>query len=654
LEIADRRCAKPIIEQVQESLAHCRKLIAEAMQQHGQDQSFFMAQAPSFGVRVSLTTIEDLAQSNPALVDAREDLTEDVSELRGQLDLVGYRSSSVVFAGYQRKFDAFRETLLQSIDFPALSVRLQKLQSQVNDARNGRAGLDQLAMYHWQQAKTIVTGLSRSLDTKRRSGDELKQRIDAARDLVEQLERAEALSTGPIKKLEADIRRSSSLGTWADEFDNKAGRDAIKSLIDLRTRLATLRERSAREEPTRAAQFAQSCANLTKAIGQAAELPSLLPEVLELRRSLDEFSPSAQRPLRAHVDGTFAAFRERARNTQLLADFLSAIRAEIDGHRRRILRNIDFEDLLRRAAVGKRWAALRDFPEQARPASARAAKACLTEIYKLQARQQRVMVERAARAADVFSELEADVATGVSEATASPGRQDCWDELVSLNRRIRESGAFLNEPQRAQLQATLDGGFQKVRAARAAFAVEAGQRFAYYNDVIGDILASLEESPNRDTAFSAIDRLKPLRADLRDEKKLLRAQRAEIVGGLNAASQAVEEIFEHASKESKAVAVRLIGELDRLARLVSDASDWNSTFALIASHKQQSAAVRDSQLSINDRRDLRLRLESMWEDIAEKLQQYRFGRAIESLDATIRRLEQHGWLLMVNTVPRIA
>ena len=86
--------------------------------------------------------------------------------------------------------------------------------------------------------------------------------------------------------------------------------------------LAALWDRSVREEPTRATQFAQSCFSLTDSIRRATEIPSLLPEVLELRRSLDEFSPSTQRLLRTHVDATFAAFRGRAHDTQLLTDHL--------------------------------------------------------------------------------------------------------------------------------------------------------------------------------------------------------------------------------------------------------------------------------------------------------------------------------------------
>jgi hypothetical protein len=212
----------------------------------------------------------------------------------------------------------------------------------------------------------------------------------------------------------------------------------------------------------------------------------------------------------------------------------------------------------------------------------------------------------------------------------------------------------LSEEQLSRLRSSLDEGFKSVREARAAFAVEAGRRFAYYNDILGDVLANLEETPTRDAAFEAIDRLKPLRSSLREEKNLLRAQRAEINGTLSAASQAVEEIFEKATAQSQAVVTRLSGELDVLERQVADASDWSTAFGLIAGHKQQSAAIRGAQLSIAVRKELRLRLERIWEDLAEKLQQLRFGRATENLDATIRRLEQQGWLLIVNDVPKIA
>jgi hypothetical protein len=385
----------------------------------------------------------------------------------------------------------------------------------------------------------------------------------------------------------------------------------------------------------------------------ATELPSLLPELSDLRRSLEEFSGPLQRTLRGHVDEAFKAFRERAANVQLLTNYLCEVQSEVDRAHRRIFSPIDYEELLARAGLGRRWASLRDFPKAAKPAAFRAAKSCVTEIYKLQARQQRMMAERETRAAEIYSGLEADVAAGVAEAQRSPGRQDCWDELVALDKRLREAGRTLNDQQRSKLRAALDEGFKKVREARAAFAIEAGRRFAYYNDILGDILANLEETPTRESAFDAIDRLKPLRASLRQEKSLLRAQRAEINGTLSAASQAVEEIFERATAQSQVVVMRLSGELDVLERRAADASDWNTAFGLIGAHKQQSAAVREAQLSIAARKGLRLRLERIWEDISEKLQQLRFSRASENLDATIHRLEQQGWLLIVADVPRI-
>lgn len=656
LEVADERSKKQPADIARESLMHCRKFILEASQEHSRDPTVFMPQIPSFCARVSLSSIDDMLRTDASLIDIREDLAEEITEFQNQLNVVGFRSSSAVFAQYQHHFESFRESMLQSIDFDALSERLRRLQNAIKNARKGRPGIDHLSTFHANEARTIVSGLFEDLKRKQGSTEELTHRLRQLEEQIEQLERHEsALTTGPIKKLQADLKRGTPLVSWVEQFpDRNIAHDASQKFHDMRTRLGALWERVIAEEPARGAQFRPFCTNLTESIRQATELPQLLPELLDLRRSLEEFSAPVQQAQRPCLDEVFRAFRERARNAQLLTDYIRAIHAQIDRAHRRIFSPIDFEDLTTRVSVARRWATLRDFPDASRQVSLQAAKKCMAEIYKLEARQQRMMAERETRAAEIFDELETDVADGVGEAKASPGRQECWDELVVLDRRLREASGLLNDHQRIKLRTALDEGFQKVREARVAFAVEAVRRFAYYNDVLGDILASLEELPTRESAFGAIDRLKPLRASLREERGLLKAQRAEINSMLDAASQAVEEIFESASAESKASATRLSADLDRLERQANEASDWSSAFNLIASHKQQSGAVREARLSIADRKDLRLRLERIWEDVAERLQQFRFSRASENVDAAIRRLEQQGRLLLVTEVPKVA
>jgi hypothetical protein len=261
------------------------------------------------------------------------------------------------------------------------------------------------------------------------------RQIETQVQLLEELK--SGLSTGPIKKLQADLRRGAPIPSWIEKFPNRAtAQESSKKLNDMRARLALLWERALQEEPTRATEFGHSSANLTRAVKNATELPPLLPELSELRRSLEEFSAPLQRTLRSHVEEAFRAFRERIANVQLLTDYIKEIELEIDRAHRRIFGQIDFEELLARAGVARRWASLRDFPEAAKASAFRAAKSCVAEIYKLQARQQRMMAERETRAAEIYRALESDVAAGVAEAQRAPGRQDCWDEIVALDKRF--------------------------------------------------------------------------------------------------------------------------------------------------------------------------------------------------------------------------
>lgn len=656
IRIADERSGKPAADLVREAIVTCRKLIADARRTNTVNPASFMAQTPSYCVRVTLSSAEDLLRTDAALAELRDELSEEIAYLRADLDAVGFRSSSAVFAQYKRQIDGFRETLLQSIDFKSIRAGLRNLQNAIKDARRGQSGLNQLAAFHANEAWTLTSGLFEDLKKKEQSVDELEHRLVQMQEQIQKLELTGLeLSPGPIKKLQADLKSDAPLPTWTEHFpDHATSQQSSKRIQEMRSRLRALWERAAAQEPDRAARFAEACNALAKAINGTENLPGVLPELGELRRSLEEFSPAIQRSHKLHVDEAFRAFRERAKAVGLLNAHFQEIRARIDKAHRRIYSPVDFEDLVARVDLGRRWARLRDFPDESRSSSLRMARTCSTELYKLQTRQRRMMAERETRGAEILRELETDVASSLAEAKATPGSQECWVELVALDQRLREATRFLNNDQLEQLRNALDEGFRRVKEARAAFAIEAGRRFAYYNDLLGEILADLEETPTKDAAFAAIDRLKPLRAQMREENSLLRGQRREIYGLFEVASQAVEEIFERASKESSAIASQLTEDIARFERQVGEASDWDTTFALVSLHKQQSAALRDARLSIAHRKEIRLQLEGIWEDIAEKLQQYRFSRASENIDAAVRRLEQRGWLLVVRDVPRAA
>ena len=191
-------------------------------------------------------------------------------------------------------------------------------------------------------------------------------------------------------------------------------------------------------------------------------------------------------------------------------------------------------------------------------------------------------------------------------------------------------------------------GFDKVKALRTQFAVEAARVFAEYAEILSDTLFTLEEEGNRETAMAAIERIKPLRVALRTESRLLAHHRHEIGLLLKNVSSAIDEIFEESKKAYTEVVNRIKMDVERLEKSIQCASDFSTASALINSHRELCAKIRESDVSIAGRRELRFEMERIWRTLDDALNVLRSSNPkVGRIDDVISRLERQGFLVYV-------
>ena len=103
VHIAERRRQESQVTLVRGCLEHYAKLLAAAKVAHNADSSSYLGQTDSYGVRASLTNIEAIISVNEEFGEIEEELLETVTRLRDEINVVGYRSSSAIFAAYERE-----------------------------------------------------------------------------------------------------------------------------------------------------------------------------------------------------------------------------------------------------------------------------------------------------------------------------------------------------------------------------------------------------------------------------------------------------------------------------------------------------------------------------------------------------------------------
>ena len=202
-------------------------------------------------------------------------------------------------------------------------------------------------------------------------------------------------------------------------------------------------------------------------------------------------------------------------------------------------------------------------------------------------------------------------------------------------------------------QIWIDAGFQKIKAARAAFAAESAKVFAQYNETLSDTLFALEEAASKEAAFEAIECIKPVRTDLRAERRLLKRQRDELYALLAQISSSINEVFDQANVQAAHEFNRIRADMERLDGEIKNASNWQTANALFEKLKQLSTQIQATDLNIAARKECRAELDRLFDDVKERLQAFRFTRAqTEDVDSMLARLERQGHLMFVRDVPR--
>jgi len=510
---------------------------------------------------------------------------------------------------------------------------------------------------HVAEAQAVLREVSERL--KARETDPMLFRSELA-SVEKRLDDAKAvttyLSAAHLKGLRARVSRNAPLATWYRLCitDEKERSEVEARFENIRRCLDDLWERMEGQQEVRAAAFVSECDTLEQQIQVSIDPAGILSEIVETIRCREDFTRGTRATVQSRIDKLFETFKSRVANVDLLRQCLDEMLSTITSYHRRIFSSIDFDELDRRITALKRWSSLRDFPAGHRTAVSKQISRCYAELRKLRFRQQQAKRDRQERAEMVAAELLLEVNDAKLKADSAPNKPETWQALVEVDKQYREALHLLDETQRTNLRNLIDSSFYKVRSERAAFAAEAARVFAHYNESLSNTLSSLEDEGSREAAFEAIERVKPIRTQLRDERRLMRVQRLELDGLLRAISASIDEIFEHADEKAAEEWEGIRADCERLAAQIQRASTWREARDLITLHKELSAGVRESQISIAARKECRSELDRLWGEIEERLHDTEGSRdRSEDINLLLSRLERQGYLVTVDEVPRI-
>lgn len=654
-DVANANIATPE-ENAARSAFFCRARVEEAEAAH-RAQGARISQTETWCIRVSCFGLERMLADGLDLGEDSEAFAEAVTVVRALIDTVGYRSSTTVFSGFKREIEDLHEVAEHSTDFSPLFRRAVALQSRIKDAKTGKDGETLLRNPHWQTAMSMCKAIFDLLTARQQNGELLRRTFDEAADDLARIERlGDAASLAQVESVAWKLSDKGALARWVERVENEGVKRRFGTkLTELRARQALLRAAVLLAEPKQVARLVDTCQDLQRAVAASDALPTVYTEIRQLNRYIGTLSAEGQASMRPHMRALFDVFDERVGHVDLLQEKVRALQAKIQRGHKRLSAAIEFDELYEAVHECRDWTRLKAFPDDKRGAFSRDIKIATIELHKLKARKARWDNQREQRASDIVADLESDLKEVLAEARAHPGSAATWEALVDLSNRLRSARQEISEVQYASIGAPLDAAFSEIKQSRHAFALESERIFSDYNDTLSDVLHLLESSPGRETAIEAIGVIKPIRQGLRSEARLLRRHRQEVIGLLDLVSRSIDEILESANANSARERALVSGAIDALESSIERADNWRALFALIGEHKSVSAKLRAAPLSIGDRRELRGRMEQVWDTIQEKLEQSRFSHASrEDTETKLKRLEQQGWLFVVREPPRAA
>jgi len=277
-------------------------------------------------------------------------------------------------------------------------------------------------------------------------------------------------------------------------------------------------------------------------------------------------------------------------------------------------------------------------------------------IAGLRRKRAEYLAARASSQAALYAELSALVCECQANASREPGSPASWEALIDADRQVRAARELTRE-QEHSLRTQLDAAFHCIREQRAAFARTASVVYAAYLDDINNVLQPLEATcpaPTREDAFLAIEGIKPLRARLAQEGRLLRRQRQDLFEQLRIVSDAISQILNPSAEMQQQSTAALRRQIDELAAAIESLRDPSELPEFIGAHKRLYAEIRGTTLPIQIRSDLRHELEHLWSRIVEQKQTLGSGRfEIANIDATMSRLERQGTFLWIDRIPAL-
>lgn len=349
------------------------------------------------------------------------------------------------------------------------------------------------------------------------------------------------------------------------------------------------------------------------------------------------------------------ALRTRIADSHEIDTQFTVIEGQMREARRRAGRFNEF-DALDRAAKSLGWR-VGNSPTEIRNVFQSRIRSLYAGIRSLQARHDQIVREREASQAAAHEHLQEIINEAAVAAEQNPGSPIAWEELVDAQRQLKDT-SILQAAQRQQLQALLDAAFQKVKAMRLAFAQRATIVFCSYTDAVQNIQEDLETSdppPTRAEAFDAIERIKPIRMQLRSEKELLRVHRNEINETLRAISNSIDEILDKASEEMERQRVLMQRRIEVLAAAIDNAGDAAAISSCLRSHRDLSSEILAATLPAEGRRACRSRMALLFDQLTDKREatgRNRFNAS--NIEATLSRLETQGYFQWMKGAPRIS
>lgn len=643
--VALGRTRKPLDELLDESFT----LYEQTIEQSGGNR---LKQEPSKELQLNIFGGRRILEKCDLGDSSRQAFTERLDDIEERFDKIRYLSSTTIFKRvYEPYLNRLRDEVDHAVDFHDFVEELKAIQER--SRTDNIKGVNRLEKHHRDQVRELVNEIKQLLHERYNNQEALKREEQLASERVAELDRKQVLTRNSIMREQRYLKLCIS---WARNIDEVSA----QRLGALMGKCNELWDSIESRYNAFVESFTKSLADFSQGISSIDNFRSAFQELEELRQAIND-KDSGLKP----------------GDCQVLVNQLNTVRREFYTHLgdvNEISRDLKVVDqkLTHAAQSLRRYSNFDALEAEARNIGFRVGKGqfhgpdkqqlisqvgrAYARIEGLKRKREEYLAERAANQSAYFNELFETVEECQRAARERPGDHGSWEMLLDADHQLREE-RILTKDQHETLRSALEVAFASIKEERAKFAREASLVYGQYLDAIQNIIQPLEHTsprPSREDAFEAIEAVKPLRSQLREENRLLRAHRQELFSNLRMVSDAISEILDRASVEMERNLVHMRRRLEALRQEIQQVQRSEQLQQVINSHKALYADLKTKELSVEGRRECRTALEELWDEVTEKRQD--FGRSrfdAERIDATLLRLENLGHFLWMGRVPQI-